>query len=83
MYNCISPFGMITWQYFQYITTPFKSLLSEDIGNQQKTSMKYTVITPRLCQNKRNRAFGVMVARIMVNALQVCFVALVLLFITS
>ena len=52
--------------------------------NQQKTSQKYTVMTPRLHQNERyNRAFGMLVAGISVNALQVCFVALVWLRITS
>ena len=51
--------------------------------NQQTTSLKYTLITPRLRQNQRNRAFGMLVTGMRVNALQVCFVALVLLFITS
>ena len=52
--------------------------MSQKIENQQKTSLKYTVMTPRLHQNERNRAFGMLVAGISVNALQVCVVALVL-----
>ena len=77
------PFVRITCQYFQYANTLFKSLSSQEIINQQKTSLKYTVITPRLRQNERNRAFGMLVAGISVNALQVCFIALIILFITS
>ena len=57
--------------------------MSQKIENQQKTSLKYTVITPCLHQNERNRAFGMLVAGMSVNALQVCFVALVWLLITS
>ena len=68
------PFGRITCQYFQYVNTLFESLLCQGIENQQKTSLKYTVITPRLRQNERNRAFGCLVAEISVNELQVCFV---------
>ena len=55
--------------------------LSQDIENQQITSLKYTVITSR--QNERNRALGMLVAGTSVNELQVCFVAFVFLFITS
>ena len=47
------------------------------------TSLKYTVIMPWIGQNQRNKAFGMLVAGTGVNSLQVCFVALVLLFITS
>ena len=59
------------------------SLLSQDIENHEITSLKYTVITPRLRQNERYRAFGMLVAENSVNELQVCFVAFMLLFITS
>ena len=76
-------FGRITRQYFQYVNTLFKSLMSQKIENQQKTSLKYTVMTPSLHQNERNRAFGMLVAEMSLNALQVCFVALVWLLITS
>ena len=51
--------------------------------NRVKTSLKYTVITPHLRQNDRNRAFGMLVAGTSVNALQACFITLVLRFITS
>ena len=54
--------------------------MSQDIENQQMTSLKYTAITPRL---RQNRAFGMLVAGNIVNALQVCSIALVLLFITT
>ena len=54
--------------------------MSQDIENQQITSLKYTAITPRLRQNEQKRAF---VAGNSVNALQVCSIALVLLFITT
>ena len=42
-----------------------------------------TVISPCLRQNERDKAFGRLVSRTNVNELQVCFVALVMLFITS
>ena len=57
--------------------------MSQDIENQQITSLKFTAITPRLRQNDRKRAFGVLVAGNSVSALQVCSIALVLLFITT
>ena len=53
------------------------SLLNEDSENQQVTSLNYTVTTPRLSQNERKMDFGMLVAGTSVNALQVCFVALV------
>ena len=31
--------------------------MSQDIENQQKTSLKYTAITPRLRQNERKQGF--------------------------
>ena len=67
--NCILSFARITHQYFQYVNTLFKSLMSQKIENQQKTSLKYTVMTPRLHQNERNRAFGMLVTGMSVNAL--------------
>ena len=57
--------------------------MSQDIENQQITSLKYTAITPRLRQMSENRAFGMLVAGNRVNVLQVCSIALVLLFITT
>ena len=81
--NCIFASGRVSCHYFQYVNTLFRSLLSQDIENQQITSLKYTVITPRLRQYERNRAFGMLVAGTSVNELQVCFVAFVFLFITS
>ena len=59
------------------------SLLSQEIENQQITSLKYTVVLPRLRQNERNMVFGMLVAGTSENELQVCFVAFVFLFITS
>ena len=57
--------------------------MSQDIENQQITSLKYTAITPHLHQNERKRAFGMLVAGNSVNVMQVCSIALVLLFITT
>ena len=57
--------------------------MSQDIENQQIMSIKYIAITPRLRKNERNRAFGMLVARNRVSALQACFFAHVLLFITT
>ena len=69
---------------FQYVNTLFRNLLSQDIENQQMTSLKCTVITPRLCQIERNGTFSMLVAEKSINQLQVCFVAsFVLLFIAS
>ena len=62
-------FGRIARQYFQYVNTLFKSIMGQKIENQQKTSLKYTVMTPRLHKNERNRAFGMLVAGMSVNAL--------------
>ena len=59
------------------------SLLSQEIENQQITSLKYTVVLPRLRQNERNMVFGMLVVGTSENELQVCFVVLVFLFITS
>ena len=61
-YNCILPSSRVSCQYFQYVNTLFRRLLSQDIENHIITSLKYTVITPRLRQNERNRAFGMLVA---------------------
>ena len=61
----------------------FMSLLSQEIENQQITSLKYTVVLPRLRQNERNMVFGMLVAGTSENELQVCFVVFVFLFITS
>ena len=47
------------------------------------TSLIYTVITPRLRQNERNRAFGMLVAAPECKQVTSLFVALMLLFITS
>ena len=75
--------GRVSCQYFQYVNTLFRSLLSQDVESQQIRSLKHSVIiTPRLRQNERNRAFGMLVAGTSVNELQVCFVAFVFLFIT-
>ena len=68
---------------FQYVNTLFWSRLSQDNENQPISSLKYTVITSCLFQNEPNRAFSMLVVGTSVNALKVCFVALVLLFITS
>ena len=57
--------------------------MSQDIENQQITSLKYTAITPHLRQMSENMAFGVLVAGNSVNALQVCFSSLLVLFITT
>ena len=73
----------VSCQYFQYVNTLFRSLLSQEIENQQITSLKYTVVLPRLRQNERNRAFSMVVAGTSEKELQVCFVAFVFLFITS
>ena len=59
------------------------SLLSQEIENQQITSLKYTVVLPRLRQNERNMVFGMLVAGTSENELHVCFVVFVFLFITS
>ena len=48
------------------------SLLSQEIENQQITSLKYTVVLPRLRQNERNMVFGMLVAGTSENELQVC-----------
>ena len=60
-----------------------KRLMSQDNENQQKTSLKYTAITPRYVKMSENWAFGIVVAGNSVNALQVCSIALVLLCITT
>ena len=57
--------------------------MSQDIENQQITSLKYTAITPHLVKMSENRGFGMLVAGNSVNAMQVCSFALVLLFITT
>ena len=56
--------------------------MSQDIENQQITSLKYTAITPGYVKMSKNRAFGMLVAENSVNALQVRSIALVLLLIT-
>ena len=53
--------------------------MSQEIENQQITSLKYTVVLPRLRQNERNRAFSMVVAGTSEKELQVCFVALIVL----
>ena len=70
------PFGRISCRYFQYVNTLPRSLLSQDIENQQIPSLKYTVITSRLRQNERNRAFGMLVAGNSVIALHLFLVLL-------
>ena len=59
--------------------------MSQDIENQQITSLKYTAIIEHHLYVKmsENRAFGMLIAGNSVNALQVCSIALVLLFITT
>ena len=64
---------------FSICNTLFSSLLSQDIENQHITSLKYTVMTPCLRQTERNRVSGMLAAGTSVSALQVCFVALLLL----
>ena len=54
--------------------------MSQDIENQQITSLKYTAIYVKMSEN---RAFGMMVTGNSVNALQACSIALVLWFITT
>ena len=80
---CISSSGRISCQCFQYVNTLFRSLMSQDIENQQITSLKYTAITPRFVKMSENRDFGMLVVGNSVNALQVCSIALVLLFIKT
>ena len=60
--NCILPSRRVSCQYFQYVNTLLRSCLSQDFENHIITSLKYTVIAPRLLQNKRNRDFGMLVA---------------------
>ena len=58
--------------------------MRQDIENELITLLKYTVMdNARFTSNERKRAFGVLVLRTRVNVLQVCFVALSLLFITA
>ena len=57
--------------------------MSQDIENQQITSLKYTAKRHVYVKMRENRAFGMLVAGNSVNALQVCSIALVLLFITT
>ena len=79
----ILPSGRISCRYYQYVNTLPRSPLSQDIENQQITSLKYTVITSRLRQNERDRAFGMLVAGNSVIALHFFSGALGLLSITS
>ena len=60
--NFILPSSRVSCQYFQYVNTLLRSFLSKDFENHIITSLKYTVVAPRLRQNKRNRAFGMLVA---------------------
>ena len=62
MINCILPSSRVSCQDVQYVNTLFRSLLGQDIENHLITSLKYTVITPRLRKNERNRAFGMLVS---------------------
>ena len=58
---------------------------SYESGHQKSTDnvTEINSITPRLRQNEQNRAFGMLAAGNSVNALQVCSIVLVLLFITT
>ena len=57
--------------------------MSQDIENQQITSLKCILITLSFRKNDRNSFIGLLFTGASVNALQVCSVALVLLLITS
>lgn len=76
--NCMSAVSTCTC-----IHTIQEFFFSPDVENQQILSLKYTVITLRLRQNKRNKGFDIVVAGTSVKVLHVCFVALDLSFIVS
>ena len=58
--NCIFyKSGRLSLRYFEYVqNTLCGSLSSQNIENHQITSAKYTVITLRVHQNWRKKAFG-------------------------
>ena len=61
--NCILPSERLTRRYFKYVNTQFESLFLVGASkNQPITSPKCTVIMPRLRQNERDRAFGMLAA---------------------
>ena len=45
-------------QYFKYVNTQFRILLSQNIENQRITTAKYTVLMLCVRQNERKKAFG-------------------------
>ena len=53
---CMS--GRLSLRYFEYVNTLFRSLSSQNIENQQITSVKYTVLMLRVRQNKVKNACG-------------------------
>ena len=46
MLNCILPSGTLTFQYFEYVNTLFRSGMSQGSENQPIMSLKYTVMMP-------------------------------------
>ena len=56
--NSIFKSGRLSLWYFEYVNTLFGSLSSQNIENQQITSVKYTVLMLRVRQNELKRAFG-------------------------
>ena len=60
--NCIGRLVGYHVIFFQYANTLFRSRVSQKIVNHIITSLKYTVLTPRLRQNEHNRAFSMLVA---------------------
>ena len=49
--KCIFKSGRLSLQYFEYVNTLFGSLSSQNIENQQITSVKYTVLMLCVHQN--------------------------------
>ena len=50
--------GRLSLQYFEYASTVFGSIFSQNIENQQIMSKKDTVLLLRVCHNERKKAFG-------------------------
>ena len=49
--NCILSSGRISCKCFQYVNTLFRSLMSQDIENQQIKSLKYNDVTHGIATN--------------------------------
>ena len=58
MSNSIFKSGRLSLRYFEYVNTLFGSLSSQNIENQQITSIKYTLLMLRVRQNEHKKAFG-------------------------